>query len=550
MPSGYGPNCNPTAALKMPSCHQPSKTGHTCTAHTLCRMLKRPRKARRRSARARRAKTRGQEEESPPAGPAAERSSPQDSRDDSADGQSAAVIRESSPEAQLASESVEQKGQSMLHSAEKATVTIVDTCSEDSKAAANSHSMSKGGAHVDVPVVARAEIRAMPSSVRAKSEGESKEGAPSPMRSQVKGAAGKAGQGTAADCSRVKGEWVPLPGQSEPVKQSVDWQAAGGRKAKRQTAGIAGGNASSQHAPNAAAARQARLLRPQPKGRGAPSEPRGAVPATTSSAPAKASVTLMQSSAQLEQARNGGISHAGSTKAKADTAKVAKAAPAQDKHSSPSKSVRQPAALPEQPGRGKRSEDSAARGALPVSFADMARPAKALQAAPASQPSPPEMSPAVVPAQKIRPQPRSGAVARPVQYAHPSAAAAAAAPAHGLSPAAATAPVASMKGAASGPWHAAADQPTQQPRREPPDICPAQLESSAGLPGGLLGMLYPAPSWPDISSRFVTGPFGNTLANCPGPQLDFGRVILPHCNDDAFRWPYQGRPGDHQPSCD
>ena len=439
----------------------------------------------------------GQEEDLPPAGADAERSSPQDSRDDSANGPSAALTKESSPEAQPASKSVEQKGQAVLHSAQKATVNTVETCSEDSKAAANNHSMSRGEAHGDASVVARDDVRAMPSSVRATPDGESKEEAPFPTRSQVKGAAGKAGQGAAADCGRVNGEWVPLPGQSEPSKQSVDWQAAGGRKAKRQTAGIAGGNASSQRAPDTAAARQARLLRPQPKGRGAPSESRGAVPATTSSAPAKASVTPAQSSAQQEQARNGAISHAGGTKAKTDNAKLVKAAPAQGKHSSPSKPARQPAALPEQPGRGKKSEDSAARGALPVSFAEMARPAKALQAAPASQPLPPGASPAVVPAQRVRPQPRSGAVARPVHSAHPPAAAAAA-PAHGSSPAAATAPVASMVGTAAGPWHAAAAQPYQQPWREPPDICPAQLENSAGLPASLLGVLRQVPSRLDI----------------------------------------------------
>ena len=443
----------------------------------------------------------GQEEELPPAGAAAEHSSPQDSRDDSADGHSAAVITESSPEAQSASKSVEKKGQAMLHSAQKANVNTVDTCSEDPKAAANKHSMSRGGAHGDASVVARDEVRAMPSSVRAESEGESKEGAPSPMRLQVKGAPGKAGKGAAADSSRVKGEWVPLPGQSEPFKQSVDWQAAGGRKAKRQMAGIAGGNAGSQHASDTAAAHQARLLRPQPAGRGAQGEARGAVPAKPSNGLAKTSVTSVHNNGRQEQAGSGAISHAAGTKGKADIAKVAKAAPAQGRYSSPSKSARQPAALPEQPGRGKKAEDSVARGALPVSFADMARPAKALQAAPASQPLPPEMSPAVVPAQKIRPQPRSGAVARPVHFAHPPAAAAAAAavPAHDLSPAAATAPVASMEGAAAGPWHAAAAQPTQQPRREPPDNCPPQLESSAGLPGGLLGVLRPVTSGLDFA---------------------------------------------------
>ena len=497
--SGYGPDCNPTAALNVLSSDIHIWT-HMHGSHIVQDAQEAKKGKKKKKRKGKKGEDKGQEEESPATDAPAELSSPQDSRDDSADGQSAAIIKDSSPEAQPASKSLEPKGQAMLYSAWKANVNTVDTCSEASKAPASNHSMSRGEANGDASVVAKGDGHAMHSPVRANQEGKSKEGTPTPMRIPIMGAAGKAGQGAAANCGSVKGEWVPLPGQSDPCnKQSVDWQAAGGRKVKRQTAGIAGGNASLQHAPDVAAARQARLLRPQPAGRGAQGEPRGAVPAKPSNGLAKASVTSVQSNARQEQAGSGGISHAAGTKGKADIAKVAKAAPAQGKHSSPSKSARQPAALPEQPGRGKKSEDSAACGALPVSFADMARPAKALQAAPASQPLLPEASSAAMPAQRVRPQPRSGAVARPVHFAHPpAAAAAAAAPAHDLSSAAATAPVASMDGAAAGPWHAAAAQPTQQPRREPPDICPAQLESRAGLPGGLLGMLRQVPSRLDI----------------------------------------------------
>ena len=441
----------------------------------------------------------GQEEEASAAG-AAERSSSQDSRN-YASAWSAAITKESSPEAQAASKPTGERGQALLHSAEEAKVDSVDTSGADSKAAANNHSINRRGAHGDASMMVRDDVQAVPTPVRGTAAGESKKGVPSPARSQVKSAAGKAGQNAPADCGRVKGEWVPLPGQSNPFKQSIDWQAAGGRKAKRQTAGNAGGNASLQQAPDTLAARQARLPRPQNAGKGAQGEPRGTAPARTSNALAKASVTSAQSNARQEQAGSWGM------KSKADTAKAAKAVPAPGKHSSPSKSSREPAALPEQPGRGKKLDDSIACSALPVSFADMARPAKGLQAAPAAQPLPPEAPSAVVPAQRGRSGPSSGAVARPVQYGH-SPEAAALASAYGLSPAAATAPVVSMKGPATLPWLAAAAQPTQQPQREPSDICPAQLVSSAGLPGGLRGMSCPVSSWP---VRVGTGLHGSTV---------------------------------------
>ena len=490
MPSGFGPDYNSSPALKMLSSHRRCpRQDELIQDVNFVQDAQEAKKGKKKKRKGKKGEDKGQEEESPAAGASAEPGSPQDSTDN-ASAQSAALRNESSPQTQAASRLTGERGQAMLPSAQEAHIHSDDACSVECKAAANTHSMNRGGAHGDPSMVVRNDAHAVPSSVRAPSEGDSKKGVPSPTRSQVKGAARKASQGALADCGGVQGGRVPLTGQTEPSKQSFDWQAAGGRKAKRQTAGNAGGNASSQ--PDTAAAHQARLSRSQPAGKGAQGEPRGTVPGEPSNPPLKAFATSVQSSARREQAGRQGNSHAGGTKGKADTGKVAKAAPAQGKQFSPSKSARQPAALPEQPGRGRKSEDSVASGALLVSFADMARPAKAPQAAPVSRPLPLEAFPAAVPTQRVRPQPRSGAVARPVQCGH---APAAAAPAHGLSPAAAASPAACMKAAAPGPWLSSAVQPSQPSPGQPSDISRAQLVSIVGLPSGLQGMPCPYLCW-------------------------------------------------------
>ena len=177
--SGYAPDCNPTAALNVLSSDIHIWT-HMHGSHIVQDAQEAKKGKKKKKRKGKKGEDKGKEEESPATDAPAELSSPQDSRDGSADGQSAAIIKDSSPEAQPASKSLEPKGQAMLYSARKANVNTVDTCSEASKAPASNHSMSRGEANGDASVVAKGDGHAMHLPVRANQEGKSKEGDANP----------------------------------------------------------------------------------------------------------------------------------------------------------------------------------------------------------------------------------------------------------------------------------------------------------------------------------------------------------------------------------
>lgn len=341
----------------------------------------------------------------------------------------------------------------------------------------------------------------------------------SPQHNHVKAGGRRAAQSSPAGSAGARADWIPVPGQPDRLEQKAEWQAAGGRKAKRTTSGKPDEGVTSQQAPEAAPARPAKLQKPQKPAKGAVAETRSSMPEKTDGA-GKGVAAPGRANCREERARPqpSGQAPAGAKGVKANTGKAARAAPPEGKRLSPSKAAREPPVAAEQPGRRRKHEESQpAHGAPPISFAEMARPARSSQPVPSSQPTapiqpaPPAAAAPPVAVQKSRPVQASAPVMRPVQNSHhqvvkPPAATAAPGPGPVFTMEAKSVPMPAPSRrdtAAPGPWPAAAGPPAQDSQARPQSSQPAVSTAQGSAPSGapcpprspiLYNDIWPAPT--------------------------------------------------------
>lgn len=196
----------------------------------------------------------------------------------------------------------------------------------------------------------------------------------SPQRNHVRGAGRRAANVPPAGNAGTKVEWIAVPGQHNALEQNAEWQAAGGRKAKRSTAGKANGSMPPQPTPEPAPARQARLPKPCKPSKGAQPDSQASPHSRASESTLKPAAAPSLSSRD-EQPVPQQTSQA-AAKGKASTGNTAKAAHAEGKRVSPTKAARDLALAPEQQAGASESEGSHYPAGSTLSFADMARPAR------------------------------------------------------------------------------------------------------------------------------------------------------------------------------
>ena len=303
----------------------------------------------------------------------------------------------------------EQAGKNVSDAQTVATKAIASPGATEATAAGASDSASLTQINDDVSA-------ALPSKKLLKDE--STKVPPSPQRNHVKGPGRRAAHGSPAGNSSNKSEWVPVPGQPDPLEHKAEWQAAGGRKAKRATGGkpTDSGTNTAQQAPEAAPAHQPKLPKPQKAGKGVQPEAQGGhskgVDPTAKMMPAPG-----RSSGREEQTGPRQPSQA-AAKGKASARKAGKAGAAEGKHTSSTKAARVAPVIPEQQSRSTKLAETKAPTCPAMSFADMARPARAPQAGTADLPAPAGASGGPVPAQKGRPVQSAAPQTRAVQGNH------------------------------------------------------------------------------------------------------------------------------------
>lgn len=342
---------------------------------------------------------------------------------------------------------------------------------------------------------------AMPASSKTSPRHESKKPLPLPQKTHTTSSLGRrAVNGSPASSANARSEWILVPGQQDPLEQKAEWQAAGGRRIKRATAGKAhdasGAPQPPAPEPVALSSHQPRAARPQ-KGTKASMQPeaKGAAGAKGSdgagTCPAAAPSTAKSHEDQLGQAPKG----------RAATGKAARPAPAEGKQRlSPSKPSRYPpAAAAGQPGRSRKQSDhslSKAVPSAPISFADVARPARASQPGAAAPAASANAAASSAPAQRPRPRPAQQATpvncqahdSQPAPPARPSVPAPAPLPwPNTLQTKTPSAPVASMvgrKNAGMGPWQAAPARPMPQDTQAGPASRPSMQPAPPAQPAG------------------------------------------------------------------
>ena len=335
-----------------------------------------------------------------------------------------APLEEALPEVKAPSKPDEQISQKKLSTAEQAGKNVSDAQAVATKATAGPGAAEATAAGASdgasLTQISDDVSAALPSKKLPKDE--STKLPPSPQRNHVKGPGRRAAHGSPAGNGSSRSEWVPVPGQPDSLEQKAEWQAAGGRKAKRAIAGKPAdtGTNTAQQAPEAASAHQPKLPKPQKAGKGAQPEAQGghskAIDPTAKTMPAPS-----RSSGREEQTGTRQPSQA-AAKGKASARKAGKAAPAEGKRTSPTKIARDAPVIPEQQSSGTKLAETKAPSGPAMSFADMARPARAPQTGTAGVPAPASASGSPVPAQKGRPVQSAALQTRAVQGNHAYAA--------------------------------------------------------------------------------------------------------------------------------
>ncbi len=319
---------------------------------------------------------------------------------------------------------------------------------------------------------------------------------PSPQRNNVRGTGRRAANVSPAGNGSIKTEWVAVPGLHNSPEQKAEWQAAGGRKAKRSTAGKASDSAPTQPPPEPAPMRQAKLPKPAKPSKAAQIDSQ-AGGHSRASEPTPKTIAAPRSVSRDEQpAPRQPIQTA--AKGKASMGKTTKAAPAEAKRVSPVKAARELPLTPEQQGKTRKAEGSQNPAGSSLSFADMARPPARTSPAGGQAPSAPAgTSASPAPAQEARPGQSSSPATRPVPASHahtarPRAPAAVPAPRPGAPVEAAPRPQPSRldkhRPAARGPVQAANGQLVQDARaggHKGQHVQPASSPSLSASPTGM-----------------------------------------------------------------
>ena len=242
---------------------------------------------------------------------------------------------------------------------------------------------------------------------------------PSPQRNSVRGTARRAANLSPAGNAGARTEWVAVPGSQNSPEQKAEWQAAGGRKAKRSTAGKPIESAPPQLPSEPAPMRQAKLPKPAKPSKAAQPDSQASGHSRASESTPK-TIAAPRSGSHDEQPVLRQPSQA-AAKSKVITGKAAKAAPAEGKRVSPVKAARELSLTPEQQGKARKAEGSHSTGGASLSFADMARPAGRPSQAGGEAPSMPAgPSASSAPAQEGQPGQSPSPAIRPMPASHVS----------------------------------------------------------------------------------------------------------------------------------
>ena len=239
---------------------------------------------------------------------------------------------------------------------------------------------------------------------------------PSPQRNHVRAAGRRAVDGSSAGTGGSKLEWVSVPDHN-PLEQKAEWQAAGGRKAKRSTAGKAYDSAPLQPVPEPAPANLAKMPKAARAGKGAQLAAQASGHGEEVRETAAKTLAAPRSSSRDEQPGPGQPSQ-GAAPGRATIGKAGKAARAEGKRMSPTKATRDAATAPEQQGRVRKASERQVPGGATLSFADMARPAAALKLGEQASSAPAGHTPNPMPAQEGGPGQGSAQMTQSVPASH------------------------------------------------------------------------------------------------------------------------------------